>query len=188
MLFGREFGIWYLVSQVFALLATILGLYAFQKRRKVQILNFTVVASMASVAHYLCLGAWAGAASKSISLARNAFGAYEAHLGKVSKIAPIFFALLYAVFGILAYESPLSLLPILAPVIYTFGIYLADARHLRYTAITASIIWVIYNISVFSIVGVIAETLTIINLMIAIFRYRTKAKRRRSTNRGKKQK
>lgn len=39
-----NFDAFYIISQAFALAATILSLYAFQRRKKIQILNYTVVA------------------------------------------------------------------------------------------------------------------------------------------------
>ena len=175
-LFGQEFGVFYIVSQIFALAATILSLYAFQKKKKVQILNYTVVAAACSVLHYLFLGAWSGVATKSVGTVRNIFAAYETHKRKTSKIAPLVFVLFYVVAGIFAYQSPISLLPVVAASIYTIAIYFGDAKKIRYTAVLTAGLWLVYSACVFSIVGVLSEAIFITNDLVAIYRYRGKKK------------
>ena len=179
-LFGQEFGVFYIFSQIFALAATILSLYAFQKRKKIQILNFTVVSAFCSVMHYLFLGAWSGVSIKAVGAIRNIFAAYETHRRKTSKIAPLVFVLFYVIAGIFTYQSPISLLPVLAASIYTVAIYFGDAKRIRYTAVFTAGLWLIYSACVFSIVGVLSEAIFIVNDLAAIYRYRkSKVKRKK---------
>lgn len=176
-LFGQEFGVFYIISQVFALVATFFGLWAFQRKKKIQIINYTVVAAACSVLHYLFLGAWSGALTKTVGVVRNTFAAYETHKHKTSKVVPFVFVLFYVIAGISTYQSPASLLPVAAAGIYTLAIYYCTAKELRYVAIVTSGLWLIYGICVYSIVGVLAETIFIINDLVAIYRYRRKKKR-----------
>ncbi|MBR3249016.1 YgjV family protein [Candidatus Saccharibacteria bacterium] len=171
-----EFDIFYLISQGFALAALILNLYAFQKRRKIQILNYNVVGTLCSVFHYLFLGAWAGVATKAVGTARNVFGAYEIHKHKTSKIAPLVFVAFYVISGFITYNSPASLLPIVASCIHTIAVFIGNAQRLRYVATLASMLWLIYDVIVISIVGVVAEVIFIVNTMLAIYRYRDRKK------------
>jgi len=185
VLFGREFDVFYLVSQGFALAAMILSLYAFQRRKKVQILNYTVLSAVCSVFHYLFLGAWAGVATKGVGVVRNVFGAYEASKHKTSKIAPLFFVSFYIVSGFFTYDSPISLLPVVAASLYTIAIYFGDASKLRRVAVLTSGLWLIYDICVLSIVGIVAEAVFIFNDLIAIYRYRKKKKAKKRKPSGK---
>ena len=175
--------IFYLISQGFALAALILNLYAFQKRRKIQILNYNVVGTFCSVLHYLFLGAWAGVATKTVGTARNVFGAYEIHKHKTSKIAPLIFVAFYVISGFITYNSPASLLPIVAACIHTIAVFIGDAQRLRYVATLASLLWLIYNVIVMSIVGIAAETIFIVNTLLAIYRYRDRKKRKKRQKR-----
>lgn len=171
-LFGHEFGIMYLVSQAFALAALILSLIAFQKRKKVQILDYTIIAAICSVFHYLFLGAWSGVATKGVGVVRNVFADYEARRHKTSKIAPLIFVTFYIIMGFVTFESPISILPVISASIYTIAIYFGDASRIRYTAILTSGLWLVYDIFVLSIVGIVAESIFIINDLTAIYRYR----------------
>ena len=177
-LFGRELGVFYLISQVFALVALLIDLYAFQRRKKVQLLNFNTVASINAVLHYVFLGAWSGAAIKAVATIRDAVAAYEAHNRKTSKILPLIFTAFYVIAGILAFDSPLAILPIAASIIYTIAIYIADITKIRYIAILTSGLWLVYNACILSIVGVVSEAIFIFDDLIAIYRYRKRGKER----------
>lgn len=186
--FNQELNLFYIVSQVFALGATITSIWAFQQRKKIQLLNFTVIATSCSILHYLFLGAWAGIAIKTVGLARNTFAAYCEHKHRTSKIAPIVFVVLYIIAGMHAYSSPFSILPVVAASIYTVAIYVGNARKLRYVAIITAGLWLTYNISVLSIVGIISETAFITNDLIAIYRYRKSKKHKTKRRAGSKKK
>lgn len=173
-LLGHDVSAFYIISQIFALAALLLDLYAFQRRKKVHLLNYNTVATLCSTLHYVFLGAWSGVASKSISTIRDATAAYEAHKHKTSKILPIVFVTLYVIMGIISFESPLTLLPVAASIIYTITIYIANVSVIRYVAVITSTLWLIYDIFVFSIVGVAAEAIFIFDDFIAIYRYRKK--------------
>ena len=83
--------------------------------------------------------------------------------------------------GILTYEAPISFLPVIAASIYTVAIYFGDAKKIRYVAVLTAFLWLVYGIYVFSIVGVLAEAIFIVNDLVAIYRYRKDKKRRKRT-------
>ena len=176
---NHEFGLFYVLSQIFALTATILNLYAIQRKKKEQLLKYNAVAAFCGVFHYLFLGAWSGVATKIVGTTRNSVAAYEAYKHKISKVWPIIFITFYIVGGIITYSSPLSILPIIAAVTYTMAIYLGDASTIRRVAVFTSTLWLIYDICVFSIVGTLAEIVFIIDALVAIWRYRKHKKKRK---------
>ena len=178
MLEGLEnqgFGAFYIVSQVFALAAFICAMVAIQLKKKPHLLNAVTLGAFFSILHYAFLGAWPGMASKSITTVRNGLAAYESSKSRKShKILPLIFVAFYIVMGIITYSSPISLLPILAPSIYAIVIYTCDVKIVRYTSVLTCVIWLIYDIFVFSIVGVLAQVIMIIDGLVAIWRYRKK--------------
>lgn len=180
--FGLENGIsvFYIVSQIFALAGTIFSLIAVQKRKKVQLLKYNTLASFCAIFHYVFLGAWSGMAAKIIATVRNGIAVYEASKNKTSKLIPAFFVTLYIIGGIVSFESWISLLPIAAASIYTVAIYTVDVSKIRKYALLGSSLWLIYNICVFSIVGIISETIFIVDDLTAIYRYRKKKSKKRT--------
>ncbi len=181
---NHEFGLPYVISQIFALIAIVLNLYAIQRKKKEQLLNYNTVGAICGIFHYLFLGAWSGVVTKIVGSTRNAVAAYEAHKHKISRVWPIIFIAFYIVGGIITYSSLLSILPMVAAGTYTVAIYLGSASTIRRVAVFTSTLWLIYDICVFSIVGTLAEIIFIINALVAIWRYRKhkkKNKKRKST-------
>lgn len=176
---SHDFGVFYLVSQVFALAALILNLFAVQRRKRIQLLKMDSVAAFCSVLHFLFLGAWTGAASKVVSLTRDIIATHETRKRKKSKILPIFFVILYIIIGLITFKTPLSILPMAAPIIYTMAIYLGDISKIRISAVFSTVLWLLYNIFVFSIVGMASDAIFIINDLCAIYRYRKKRRKRK---------
>ena len=170
-LLGNDFGIFYIISQFFALVALLCNLYAVQRRKKVQLLRLDTAAAICSTLHYLFLGAWSGVAAKSVSTVRNFIAFYEARCHKTSKLLPIIFVSFYVVIGMISFNSPFSLLPIIASSSYTIAIYISDISKIRYVALFATTLWLIYNIYVFSIVGIASDSIFIVNDLVAIYRY-----------------
>ena len=177
---GSGFGLFYIISQIFALTGLIFNLYAIQRRRKVQILNYGVVGTVCVALHYVFLGAWSGVAVKMVNVARNATAAYgTVHKWKALKILPVVFVGFYILSALLTYESPFSLLPAMGTSIYTLAVYLGSARRLRYAAGVGSILYLIYNIHVFSVVGILSEVIFTIDTLVAIWRYRGKKRKKK---------
>lgn len=167
----------YIISQIFAVLSIIFDLVAAQRRKKVDLLKMDTLAAFCSSLHYVFLGAWSGLASKIITTIRNALAVYQTtHKNKKNKLILIVFVLAYIIMGILTFNSFFSILPILAPSIYTIVIYTSDVKKIRYAVVISNLLWLIYDIHLLSIAGILAETIIIINGLVAIYRYRKKNK------------
>ena len=179
-IFGQGFGVFYVISQIFALASFIFDLVAAQQKKKASLLNMDTMAASSSLLHYAFLGAWAGMANKIIAVIRNALAAYMASKKrKAPKSLPLIFVIAYIIFGIFTFNSAYSLLPTIASSIYSIVIYTtSDANKIRYTIIITSTIWLVYNICVFSIVGIITQVILLVNDLIAIWRYRKKSARK----------
>lgn len=182
-LFNLDGGIntFYIISQIFALGGLIFDLIAIQRKRKTTLLNMDTMAAFCSFLHYAFLGAWAGMISKLVTTVRNAIAASEtARKHKNSKILPIIFIVIYIVIGFFTFDSAFSVLPILAPCIYTVAIYTSDITKIRYVSVLTRVLWLIYDISVFSAAGIVAQIILMINGIIAIYRYAKKSKEQKN--------
>ncbi len=174
--FGNGVNTFYLISQFFALIATICSLIAVQKRRKVQLLNYNTLSSLCAIFHYAFLGAWSGMVTKSIATIRNGIATYEASKKRTSKLIPVLFVVFYIISGIASFSSWYSLLPTVAASIYTIAIYRVDVSKIRKYALLGSSLWLLYDICVFSVVGIISESIFIVDDLTAIYRFRKKKK------------
>lgn len=176
-----KINIFYIISQLFALLGTTLSLVAVQQPKKVQLLRVNTIASICQVFHYLFLGgAWTGMETKILAATRNGIATYEASKNRISKMLPTFFVAIYIVIGIVHTlffrESLINLLPLAAAAVYTVAIYTLNVSRIRKVVFLTSAMWLIYNAIVFSVVGILSEAIFMVDTAVAIYRYRNKSK------------
>ena len=176
---SQDLNVWYIVSQIFALICFLFDLIAVQRKKKTELLKMDTAAAFCSFLHYAFLGAWPGMVNKIITTVRNAIATYEAkHNRKSHNLLPIIFIVLYICLGVFTFDSFFSLLPMLAATLYTVVIYTGDVAKIRYVYVVTNLIWLIYNIFVFSIVGIVAHVVLVINGLVAIYRYRKKRRKK----------
>ena len=81
-----------------------------------------------------------------------------------------------AVVGAFSWQGPISLLIIIALIINTFFLSLGNPQKLRYSILFTSTMVIIYNAYVFTIGGLMNETIAIISSIIGIIRFRKESK------------
>ena len=80
----------------------------------------------------------------------------------------ILFILIYIVVGIFTYNGILSIFPIVAATIYIIPIWTGNEKTIKKTAFFCYYLWLVYNIFVFSMAGIISNVISIISTFIAI--------------------
>ena len=80
----------------------------------------------------------------------------------------IFFIILYIIASIFTFNGILSILPLLAALIYTIFIWNGNELRLKKIAFICYFIWLIYNIFVMSISGIVSNVISIVSTLIAI--------------------
>lgn len=166
-----QFDAIYIFSQILAFLSLILMIFAYQQKNKPRILKFTLTSDALYAIHYIILGAWSGVATKLISVIRDFYIIYKGK--EIKKIAPLMiFICAYVVVSITTFSSFLSILPLCASVVYSIGIYNGNEQRMRITTIICCMLWLIYNISVFSVAGMMSDISIAISNVIAYCRYR----------------
>lgn len=177
--FSNGISVFYAISQFFALASLVFDLLAAQRKKKSMLLNMDTMAAFCSTMHYAFLGAWPGMLSKAVTTVRNAIAAGRAaHKRKNSKVLPLIFVVIYIVIGIFTFESVFSILPIVVPCVYAIVIYSCDAKAIRYAIVLLGIVWLMYDIYVSSVMGVVAQSIIIINGIVAIYRFRKSEKKK----------
>lgn len=160
-----EFTFNYILSQIFTILmyALLAWTYLIKSKRKIVIVD--VASLVANILAYVFLGAWTGLAMCVVAMFRNFYILWdESKHGKREtneKRDYIFLAVVYL--GIIlatipTYEGFLSLFSVFATSIYTYSIWQKSTKIYKFCGIPVGILWIIYNIYVKSIFGVILET------------------------------
>ena len=127
----------------------------------------------------MCLSAYTGIAMMIISILRNLLFLYnEKRNGKSKKITRddiytlIFIYLLTIIFTIFTYNGFLSLMCVFATMIYTYSVWQKSTKMYKYFGILVSICWLIYNIYIRSLFGIVFEFILLCAVIIGIIKDR----------------
>ncbi len=161
-----------ILAQGVGILAMLAAIFSFQCRRNRWLFFMQMLASILFSVHFGMLGALTG-------LLQNSIGFFRCFLCYKSDRAwarhPLFLwslLLAFAVCGVLGYSGPISLLPPIAMIVSTVAMWSRNGHTIRLTQLcAASPLWLIYNISVFSISGIVVECFNLVSVVIALCRF-----------------
>lgn len=170
----------YILSQIAAFIALIITLISYHLKHKKKIFKIMCLSNIFNIIHYLCLGAYSGCITKIIALARNLFIVKKENNKKLDKlIYLILFIGVYIISGILTYSNLYSLLPLISATIFMIVTWNGKELQIKRIAFYCYFLWLLYNILIFSIVGIIANTISLISTFIAYQNYKRYLKNRR---------
>lgn len=186
-------GITYLWSQILTVIEYgLLGATYFAKRRKL-IVILDIVSMVAGIGAYILLGADLGLAMSVVILVANFYYLWDEHqAGKRNKlttrdyIALVIVMLAIAILAVLTYDGPLSLLSVVATVLYEISIFWqGNTRVYKFLGIPVALCWMLYNTFVFSIAGIVSEGVIFLAAIIGYWReyQRGRTKRRKRSQR-----
>ncbi len=142
----------FLISQILMTMSIIIYTASFQlKDEKIFKLLAAIGIGLAGI-HFMLLGAFAGAALALI----NAFRWFVSIFYK-NKIILALFIIIMITAGVITYESVYSLLPVIASVIGTLGLFHDNILRTREYFFVVGVLWIIYNSVVFTPMGIVAE-------------------------------
>lgn len=159
----------YILSQVFTIITyALLALTYYAKDRK-KVLTLSFLSLIANGIAYIFLSAWTGFAMCIVALIRNIiFLIDEKKNGKreeINKTDIIILIFLYTtsiIFAIFTYDGFLSLLSVFATCLYTFSVWQKKTNIYKLLGIPIGVLWILYNIYIKSIFGIILETILLI--------------------------
>lgn len=171
----------YILSQIFTIITYILlAITYFAKDRKM-VLIISFLSLIANGIAYIFLNAWTGLAMCIVALVRNIiFLVDEKKNGKREKINKtdiIILIVLYIILvisSIFTYDGFLSLLSVFATALYTFSVWQKKTNIYKVLGIPIGVLWILYNIYIMSIFGIILETILLISSITGYLLERTK--------------
>lgn len=173
----------YIFSQIFFMINYIVLMVTYQikNRKAIVLLNLTGCLSM--LVAYILLKAYAGLAMVFISIARNIIFMIDEKINGKNDVTTkkdyiIMFVLLTAcvLCAIPTYESIWSLAAIIATMSYTISACQKNIKVYRWMGIISGLSWVIYNIYIQSIVGIVFELVLLIAVIVGLVRIYKKGK------------
>ena len=168
----------YWISQLFVLLAYIMcGATFFVKKRSYVLVLSTGVCISFSIA-YIFLSAWTGIAMNIISMLRNLIfflvAKYASKSKKLNYFQLAFILALMGIFAVVTYDGLLSLAAVIASVIYTYAVWNEKSKYYKIYAIASSLAWIVYNVFIYSILGIILESIMVVCAVIGLIKNKNK--------------
>lgn len=164
------------------------GIGSYQAKRRGSIIFIQVVGSLLWSAQFLLLGKWTGAILNVLAILRGLCYLKKDKWNVGMRLwMPILFSLAFLAAGILTVPGLfsgavkaealfLSLLPVLAMVLSSFGLSLTEENKIRAVCFFASPPWLVYDLLSGSAAGVINEGFVMVSIVIALIRYRNRGK------------
>jgi hypothetical protein len=126
---------------------------------------------------YIFLSAYSGLAMVGVAIIRNIiFIIDEKKNGKSNKNSAkdyVILAILYIIsiaFAIITYNGILSMMSVAATMLYTFSVWQKNTKVYKLLGMPIEAIWIIYNVYIFSIFGIILESVLAVSTIVGYLR------------------
>ena len=159
-----------IVIQLIGFVGMFLSIISFQSKSYQKIIWIRVLSEFVFAVQYFLLGAYTGMATNLTSCVTNTIYRERIKHNKKTLGFQIGFAILFAVIGILSWHGPISLLVIAAKILSTVANGNKNPKTIRILNLIINPLWLVYDIVVFSLAGVLSDAFTILSLIIAMTR------------------
>ena len=165
----------YILSQVFSACAYIIFPLTFLTRNKKNILLLNILNSVFYLLSYLFLAGYSGVIVNAISIVRGiTFFIVGELYQKKEYYSLTFFVVATIALSIVFYRSWVDILPMIAGVSFTYAIWQKNVEVYRWIVVVGSVLWITYNVLIFSIVGMIGEAACLVVETIILIVYYVK--------------
>lgn len=161
-----------IIGQVLGIIAMLLFALSYQIKNMRALLVVQTGAALSNCISYLLLGATSGFALNIICVTRNIIYYFLGKRPRLTLPISLGLAAAMAVVGAFSWEGPVSLLIIIPLMVNTVFMSIPDPQLLRKSVIGTSSTILIYNCFVFTVGGIISESLSVISSIVGIIRYR----------------
>jgi len=166
-------GTQFIIGQAVGIVAMAIMCLSYQCKKSSKVFLMQLIACFLFSAHFLLLKAYTGLILNAIEIIRSYALYREDQKWANHKLTIIGVTCLLFIGGMLTWEGWYSFFPILAMVIGTPILWNRKPKTIRIAGLCLiSPGWLIYNICVLSIAGIITETLNIASILISLIRYK----------------
>lgn len=134
------------IAQIIAAVICVISAYSYFKKSKDKFLYLQILANVLYLIQYALLGAWSGAVANMINTVK--FISFRQDYVKEVRTPlkkTLIFAAISVVLGLLVFDGPLSLIPIITAVGITFAVAQDNPVVLRLSYTVANLLWIFFN-------------------------------------------
>lgn len=158
---------------IIGLLAVACFLLSYQMKRRKGIILLNATSRALYILQYILLGAFDGAALDVSGIVASIL-AEKKNAPLIKKHLKLFIVgidLIIIASGLIFYRNIFSLFPIVGVLLHTSAFWLEREKHIRLVSLLGSPFWLVFNITSGAYGSAIGDTLSIVSILIAIFRY-----------------
>lgn len=168
-----------IIAQVFGIGAMISLFLIYQQKNRKKLILAKLSADIFWVAHYLCLGGYAGIIPNFVGIFRELiFINRKDKKWAGSIIWPIIFVLINWGLGLSTFNSFFNILPIAASTFVTVSLWIDNPQLTKIISVPVSLAFLIYDFYIGSYIGIINESIAIISIIISFCKEKSKEKRK----------
>lgn len=164
-----------IIAQLIGLIGVGVIFLAYQMKVRKMLLLFQMLGIALLSIQYFMINALSGAVLNVVCLIRTLFFYFaeeKLHNDKRKIYGfSIFFAVLVCVFGVLSWEGWYSILMLICLAVNSFCTGVCNPQNFRKSLLFTCVLALIYNVIVFSIGGMLNETVSIVSAVIGIIRF-----------------
>ncbi len=167
----------YILSQLFVIFyyLIVISTYQLKNRRTILVLNLIAVLIM-GVSYYL-LSAYTGVAMVIVGAIRNILFYFDfsgdkenTKIGIKNIMELIFITFILIILTIYTYDGFFSLMSVFATYLYTLSIWQKNTKVYKIFGIPVGLTGVLYNIYIFSVLGIVLESISFLSAIIGFCR------------------
>ena len=159
-----------IIAQVLGFMGAGIVVIGMQQKKYKHIVMCKIANQFLGGVHYLLLGGYTGMVTNLASCITNTIYYFRVKKGKSTLIFQIIFATMFVIIGALAWHGPISIFVIVAKLLSSIAMGNKNPRVIRILNLISGPCWLIYNIYVGSIAGIISDTMTTTSVLIAVLR------------------
>ena len=159
-----------LLAQIIGFIGTIIIVIGMQQKKYGRIVFCKISNEFIAAIHYFLLGGYTGMLINFASCFTNGVYWYRNKKGKSTLIFQIIFGIMFVILGALSWHGPISIFVVAAKLISSVSLGINNPRIIRILNLISNPCWLIYNIYMGSIPGIISDILVIGSVVIAVVR------------------
>ncbi len=163
-----------ILGQVLGFVPLVTGPLAYQMKTPSRLLAIQILTALSFSTHYFLIGATTAAALNIIGAVKCVCYYFRNRRGSKSQLFPIFFTVLVFVTGVLTWNGWYSIFIMSGLLLYSVSLSLSDTQTIRKLTLIKSPLCLVYNIFVSSGGGIAFEIVTLLSVLIGLFRHREK--------------
>jgi hypothetical protein len=160
----------YIIGQALGGVAILLGFLSYQTRTQRGLILMQSATALTFCAHYFLIGAIPGMALNLIVILRNTVYYYRNRRHSHEMISPILFALVMGGAAILTWNAWYSVFVLAGQIINTLYMSCSDPQKVRKSVLVTCPMVLTYDVFVFSVGGIIYESVAMTSALIGIIR------------------